>query len=516
MSSGSDRDIYADTLAVFERGGPAEPLTTPEVADALGVNRRTVYKRLDVLVDRGHLETKSVGSRARVWWLPEGSSPADATRADRDRAPAGDAGPRDVEGEGSIDGVTPVVDDPTDGHDTTRDGAGPGADDSGRDRLDAVVRRVGLAAARADDRGDIARRVCEALCETDAYRVATIGELSPSFDRFRPEACVGAADGDLPMVASSEAGRSPTVGAAETGEVQVQSALQDDDGAWETFANVHGVRSFAAVPLVHDEALYGVLGVFAVRETVDDHRDTLAELGEIVGGPLYDRGHSEVLDPAVELEFRSEAIGRAFLDGDDLEATFSFDSAVPMADGTRLQYWTVRGIAPKAYRDGARQLPTAVNTRLLSTVGDTARFELRVAGPTMAAAFADHDGRLQTADIRDGAASLTGEFPRGVDVGSVVEAAREAQPGVELVARRNVLSPTYLRGLLDDELTDRQSTVLRLAYFGGYFDRPRGSSGGELADRLDITRQTFNHHLRAAEATMVRHLFERPAETASD
>lgn len=67
--STSSGDIYEETLAVFdERATPFEPLTTPEIADALGCGRRAAYKRLDKLVDCGEVETKKVGSGARVWW----------------------------------------------------------------------------------------------------------------------------------------------------------------------------------------------------------------------------------------------------------------------------------------------------------------------------------------------------------------------------------------------------------------------------------------------------------------
>lgn len=68
-------DIYEETLTVFdERPTPFEPLTTPEIADALGCERRTAYKQLDTLVDRGEVETKKVGASARVWWRNTGSS----------------------------------------------------------------------------------------------------------------------------------------------------------------------------------------------------------------------------------------------------------------------------------------------------------------------------------------------------------------------------------------------------------------------------------------------------------
>jgi PAS domain S-box-containing protein len=95
-------DIYAETLAVFDRDR-YEPLTTPEVAAALDAERRTVYKRLETLVDRGELETKRTGSNSRVWWRRPPESPARDGDGDRDAATAGgasgDRGPSEPGGE---------------------------------------------------------------------------------------------------------------------------------------------------------------------------------------------------------------------------------------------------------------------------------------------------------------------------------------------------------------------------------------------------------------------------------
>jgi predicted ArsR family transcriptional regulator len=57
-----------DALAVFT---DHEPLTAKEVAEELGVVRRTAYNKLDKLKERGDLRKKKVGSRAVVWWRPE-------------------------------------------------------------------------------------------------------------------------------------------------------------------------------------------------------------------------------------------------------------------------------------------------------------------------------------------------------------------------------------------------------------------------------------------------------------
>ena len=57
-----------DALAVFTG---REPLTAKEVAEELGVVRRTAYNKLSDLEERGDLRKKKVGSRAVVWWRPE-------------------------------------------------------------------------------------------------------------------------------------------------------------------------------------------------------------------------------------------------------------------------------------------------------------------------------------------------------------------------------------------------------------------------------------------------------------
>ncbi len=65
------RSIFTDQE---QRG---EPLTTREVADALGCARRTAYDKLETLAEQGDLKTKKVGARGRIWWLPTGIQETD-------------------------------------------------------------------------------------------------------------------------------------------------------------------------------------------------------------------------------------------------------------------------------------------------------------------------------------------------------------------------------------------------------------------------------------------------------
>ena len=60
-----------DVLEIFgDREDRAEPLTASEVADALRCSRRTAGRKLDQLVDSGDVDSKKVGGRSRVFWIP--------------------------------------------------------------------------------------------------------------------------------------------------------------------------------------------------------------------------------------------------------------------------------------------------------------------------------------------------------------------------------------------------------------------------------------------------------------
>lgn len=63
----SEQVTPEDALAVFTNH---EPLTASEVAEEIGVVRRTAYNKLSELEEQGELRKKKVGGRAVVWWKP--------------------------------------------------------------------------------------------------------------------------------------------------------------------------------------------------------------------------------------------------------------------------------------------------------------------------------------------------------------------------------------------------------------------------------------------------------------
>ncbi len=232
----------------------------------------------------------------------------------------------------------------------------------------------------------------------------------------------------------------------------------------------------------------------------------LAEVRPLVATDADDR--TGTANVAVELEFRSDQLAATLLEHATDTVEMHSDRAVSMPDGTTRRYWTVTGVAPETFRAAIEALPTIDDSRLLRTVGDTCRFELTIVDPSIQGAFDSFDGEFNSASLRDDQFCFRGRFPRTVDAEGVLDTVRGIFPDVEFVSQRRVLTSAYLQQLVEDRLTDRQHTVLKLAYSAGYYEQPRGSTGAELADELGVSKQTFHHHLRNAEATVCEQVFK--------
>ncbi|WP_436926411.1 bacterio-opsin activator domain-containing protein [Halosimplex amylolyticum] len=231
---------------------------------------------------------------------------------------------------------------------------------------------------------------------------------------------------------------------------------------------------------------------------------------------LKEREDKLTSDQRRVLDFRSEASFARFLGAADGEVRIDVDEVVTLADGTALQYVTASGIATRALVEVFERQSAVLDVRLVSSTAERSRVEVRVGGPTLSKVFDDLGGKV-TSLLRygdDGTPVLTGELPGDVDPRTVIQAARRVYPDAELVAQELRYTPRLLRDVVEEALTDRQFAALRTAYYGGYFETPRTSTGDELADQLGVTRQTFNQHLRKAQRTVFEQLLEASGEEA--
>jgi len=385
------------------------------------------------------------------------------------------------------------------------------------DRVNSVVRGVARAVTRAATRTDIEREVCRLVARSEPYLFAVLGHFSSSYTEFTPRASAGIGEDYLAALLEDPDAppldEGPGARAARTGEVQVVQQITDlPYDYWQETAERHRFHSYASVPLVHEGVVHGVLGVYAREPAAfdDEERALLEELGGMVGYGLHAIEATERLrsEQVVELEFRSAALARPFLERDAADVAWTVDGTVPLADGTQLQYRTVTGVPSRTYCETVTGRPSVLDVRLLRTVAETFGVEVHSTGESLPAAFAAWEGRATSARLDGDGLVVLGEFPAAVDPDAVLAAARCVCADLELAARRLVYTPRLFREIAADRLTDRQWTTVQLAYYAGYFEQPRRSTGTELAERMGVTATTFHRHLRNAEERLFEGLFD--------
>ena len=55
---------------LISKNDRAEPLTATELGERMNCTRRTALNKLNRLEKRGAVQSKKVGGRAKVWWVP--------------------------------------------------------------------------------------------------------------------------------------------------------------------------------------------------------------------------------------------------------------------------------------------------------------------------------------------------------------------------------------------------------------------------------------------------------------
>ncbi len=165
-------------------------------------------------------------------------------------------------------------------------------------RINATIRDINSALVRATTREEIETAVCDILASSDRYAFAWVGEPNAETAEVDVSASAGTARSYLDDVTittdDSATARGPAGRAVRTGELQVASNLMDapEFEPWRDQAREYGFRSSAGVPLVYDDTVYGVLGVYARRPDAFDatERSVLSELGETIGHAINARG----------------------------------------------------------------------------------------------------------------------------------------------------------------------------------------------------------------------------------
>lgn len=225
---------------------------------------------------------------------------------------------------------------------------------------------------------------------------------------------------------------------------------------------------------------------------------------------------SEQYDPSgsvEELTFELSDPAYPFVDVSVAESCrVELQTVLPREDGRYAELFTVVGASPTRVVELV-EAHEQVDPTTLARREDGGVFEFVVSGTCPVYHLATLGAVPRTVRGTDGEGRIVVEVLPGYDVSEVTAEFLDEHASAELVSKRERPRPAPLftdRELdqaLDERLTDRQREVLRTAYEEGYYERPRGKTGEELAADMGISSATFSQHVRAAERNLLAILY---------
>ena len=316
--------------------------------------------------------------------------------------------------------------------------------------LNGVVRDITDAVVDQSTREEIEATVCRRLADSDSYSFAWIGEVDVATEtvQLRTEAGVKGYLDDITISVDPDDERSegPTGRALRTDEIQTLHDIYVDDRyePWRDNGDKYQYQSSAAIPIVAENATYGVLNVYAKRLNAfkGQERDVIAHLGEIVGHAIaaLERKRALLSDEVVELEFRIENIFESLGIDAVVNDFIRLEHTVPLDEDNYIFF--------------GRTTPSDVETveMMVETVpfyedvtfrdgGDETIFELRVSESPILSVIASLGGAVREAVIEDGDYRLTVHLSPNVDARQVIDRMNEEFPECESHEAPSTIDP---------------------------------------------------------------------------
>jgi PAS domain S-box-containing protein len=384
-------------------------------------------------------------------------------------------------------------------------------------KINRTIRDVQKTLTRASTREGIERGACQGLSDLDQFRFAWIGEHDPAEDRLSPRVWAGEGQSYLDDVTvNSDHASEPAWETARTGETSVVSSVVEGvhDEPWRKQALSFEFNSVISVPLTYQDYRYGVLTVYAEDSQAFGslEQTVFEELATTIADAINAVETKQALfdDRALELKLAVDA-GESFLGtiARETGGRVEFEGIAGGADETRL-FFSVSGADLDRVMDVLEDAVSVADSQMVRESDDGTVFEGTVEGPSFVSTLVDHGGRPRTCVADEDEAEYVVDLPPETNVREFLEMLEDGFPSTELVARRDVERSVGSREELVDTvlggLTDRQREVLSTAYFAGFFEWPRESTGEDVADMLDVSQPTINRHLRLAQREILREL----------
>jgi len=383
-----------------------------------------------------------------------------------------------------------------------------------------IIRRIHQSLIGAESREAVETAVCETLLSAETVAFAWIATRD-SKGGLTPRATAGSGDtyldaisfeGDLEPAA-------PTVTVANTTEsllvANVVEELQTEP--WRQAALTSDFRSVVSVPLVFEGFDYGVLSVYASEANAfaDLERAVFEELGASIANAISDVEtrqalHSETLvELALEIDAPETLLAQL---ARETGTQISYDHLATHSSDAARVFFSVSGADADDIEAALEERIAVSDARRIDADGETRRFEATTSGDVLAAVLVELDGSPQSITATpDTLESVVHVSPRTDVRGFLDRLEDRTGESVELLTRqtvqREVTEGEHVSGLFE-ELTERQREVLETAYFAGFFEWPRSSTGEAVAEMLGVSQPTVNRHLRLSQQRLLAQLLD--------
>ncbi|MDB2275502.1 bacterio-opsin activator domain-containing protein [Halorubrum ezzemoulense] len=386
-------------------------------------------------------------------------------------------------------------------------------------RINETIREIDQALVQAEMREEIDHTVCELLTGEDRFRFAWIGTIDRTTDTVEPRAWAGSEQGylDSQAFAIDAEGGEPAGQTAASGDVtmvtNVAAGLRDE--SWRKAALAHDYLSVLSIPLVYNDLTHGVLTVYApTQDAFDDTtKAVLAELGETIASALsaIERKNALLTTSMTRVEFDIDdpafVLSRL---ARDAACTLSYQGGVQQSTEGSYVFVTVDDGAVTDVVDAASQLVGIDEVQQISTDAEGGVLRLRLTQPFLALELADHGAVFHEATADPTSTTLVIDIPDSIDIRTITQLVRETFSTVELRSKQT-LDQSMERDLYSkflEKLTERQLEVIQTAYYSGFFESPRASTGEDVAETLGISPPAFYKHSRTVQRKLFETLFE--------
>ncbi|MFC3478230.1 bacterio-opsin activator domain-containing protein [Halobacterium litoreum] len=386
-------------------------------------------------------------------------------------------------------------------------------------RTNETIREIDRALVRAETHEEIDRAVCERLADDDRFRFAWVGSVDAATGAVTPRAWAGDGKGYLdeqsfdPDADAAE----PAVRTAATGDVTKVANVPADLRAapWRKRALARDFLSALSIPLAYNDLTHGVLTVYAATPDAFDEtiRTVLEELGETIAAAISasERKRALLTTSMTRVEF--DVTDRSFVLAQLARAadcTLAYEGGVQQTtDGSHV-FVVVEDAAVDGVVAAASDLVAVDDARAVGGGESGGVVRLALSEPFVATSLADHGAILRNATVSPSETHIVVDVPERVDARHVTQLVERSFADADLAAkqtREQASENGFYAGVLDD-LTARQLEVLETAYYSGFFESPRKSTGEDVADSLGISPQAFYQHVRAVQRKLVAALVD--------